>query len=129
MTRPQLILMAERPDWVLVQGNTTTVVAASLAAFYAGIKVGHVEAGLRTYDRMQPFPEEEHRRIAGLIADMHFVPTEKARCNLLHEHVPAEMILLTSNPVVDAFHAVSELPYSMEGGLWQLFPGKNVLFW
>lgn len=122
------ILIAERPDWVLVQGDTTTVVAASIAAFYAGIKVGHVEAGLRTYDRMQPFPEEVNRRIAGLIADMHFVPTEKARCNLLHENIPAEMILLTGNPVIDALYAVSELPYSMEVGPLAAIPrGKRII--
>jgi len=74
---------------------------------------------------MQPFPEEVHRRIAGLIAGMHFVPTEKARCNLLHEHAPAEMILLTGNPVVDALHAVSELPYSMEGGPLATIPWEK----
>src|SRR5215210_176404 len=66
------ILNAERPDWVLVQGDTTTVAAASLAAFYARVKVGHVEAGLRTWDKWQPFPEEINRRVASVVADLHF---------------------------------------------------------
>ena len=69
------VLAEERPDWVLIQGDTTTVMAASLAAFYRGIKVGHVEAGLRTNDKLQPFPEEINRRIASVTADLHFAPT------------------------------------------------------
>jgi len=107
------ILRAERPDWMLVQGDTTTVMAASIAAFYAQVKVGHVEAGLRTYDKTQPFPEEVNRRVAGVVADLHFVPTVKARYNLLHENVAAETILLTGNPVIDALHAVSRMPYNL----------------
>lgn len=72
------ILRDERPDWVLVQGDTTTVMAAAIAAFYARVRVGHVEAGLRTYDGWQPFPEEINRRIAGVAADLHFTPSENA---------------------------------------------------
>jgi len=73
-------LQKERPDWVLAQGDTTRVAAASLAAFYARVKVGHVEAGLRTYDKWQPFPEEINRRAAGVIADLHFaLPSGSAR--------------------------------------------------
>src|SRR5919199_1204710 len=93
LQRLEPILQAERPDWVLVQGDTTTVAAAALAAFYNRVRIGHVEAGLRTGDRWQPFPEEINRRVAGVIADRHFAPTGRARDNLLREGVPAEQIL------------------------------------
>jgi UDP-N-acetylglucosamine 2-epimerase (non-hydrolysing) len=110
LVRLESILQIERPDWVLVQGDTTTVAAASLAAFYAGRKVGHVEAGLRTGDKWQPFPEEINRRMAGAIADLHFAPTEQARQNLLGEGVSAEHIIITGNPVIDALQWVAERP-------------------
>ena len=110
------ILQQERPDWVLVQGDTTTVAAASLAAFYARVKVGHVEAGLRTHDKWQPFPEEINRRLAGVVADLHFAPTEWARQNLLREDVPSEHIIVTGNPVIDALHWVAKLPYDPSAG-------------
>lgn len=108
MARLEPILQKERPDWVLVQGDTTTVAAASLAAFYARVKVGHVEAGLRTYDKWRPFPEEINRRVVGVIADLHFAPTERARQNLLQEGVPERQIVVTGNPVIDALHWVAE---------------------
>ena len=73
------ILQVEKPDWILVQGDTTTVMAASIAAHYRGVRVGHVEAGLRTYDRANPFPEEVNRVIADHVSDLHFVPTIQAR--------------------------------------------------
>src|ERR1044071_2951834 len=95
------------PDWILVQGDTTTVMTAALAAFYKGIRVGHVEAGLRSFDRYQPFPEEINRRIAGCLASMHFAPTERARLNLLREGVSDESILVTGNTIVDALTSIS----------------------
>jgi UDP-N-acetylglucosamine 2-epimerase (non-hydrolysing) len=104
------ILLKERPDWVLVQGDTTTVAAAALAAHYARAHVGHVEAGLRTGDRWQPFPEEINRRVAGVIADRHFAPTTHARDNLLREDVPEECILVTGNPGIDALHWITAQP-------------------
>jgi len=110
------IIMKEAPDWVLVQGDTTTAMAASIAAAYAGIKVGHVEAGPRTYDKGQPFPEELNRRITGAVADMHFAPTEWARENLLRENIPAMNVVLTGNSVIDALYAVSEMPYDVTTG-------------
>ncbi|HEY3059034.1 MAG TPA: UDP-N-acetylglucosamine 2-epimerase (non-hydrolyzing) [Chloroflexota bacterium] len=110
LARLEPILKAERPDWVLVQGDTTTVAAAALAAFYARSKVGHVEAGLRTGDRWQPFPEEINRRVAGVIADRHFAPTARARDNLLREDVPAERILVTGNPGIDALRWITAQP-------------------
>lgn len=96
------LLSRERPDWVLVQGDTTTVMVASLVAYYHRIRIGHVEAGLRTGDRWQPYPEEINRRIADLLADLYFAPTEASRQNLLREGVPARSIVLTGNTAVDA---------------------------
>lgn len=102
LSRLEPVLLAEKPDWVLVQGDTTTAAAAAFAAFYAGARVGHVEAGLRTGDRRQPFPEEFNRRVAGFAADLHFAPTERARRNLRAEGVPWGSILVTGNTAVDA---------------------------
>lgn len=91
-----------RPDLVLVHGDTTTTFAGALAAFYQQIPVGHVEAGLRTYNRYAPFPEEMNRCLTGRLAELHFAPTEKARQNLLAEGVPPETIWVTGNTVIDA---------------------------
>lgn len=96
------VLAQQQPDWVLVQGDTTTVMAASLAAFYRGVRVAHVEAGLRTGDLRSPFPEEANRRIADLLADLYLAPTTASRDNLLREGVAAERIVVTGNTVVDA---------------------------
>ncbi len=112
LARLEPILQAEQPDWVLVQGDTTTVAVAALAAFYARARVGHVEAGLRTGDRWQPFPEEINRRIAGVIADRHFAPTLRSRDNLLREDVPADQILVTGNPGIDALQWITAQPES-----------------
>lgn len=107
------ILRNEKPDWVLVQGDTTTVMAAAIAAFYAGIRVGHVEAGLRTFDRWQPFPEEINRRIATVVSTRHFAPTQRARQNLLAEGVNPNDILVTGNPVIDALFWVANQPFHL----------------
>jgi UDP-N-acetylglucosamine 2-epimerase (non-hydrolysing) len=104
------VLTEYRPDWVLVQGDTTTVAIAALLAYYRRIKVGHVEAGLRTHDKWQPFPEEINRRVAGVAADLHFAPTEWARQNLLREGVADRQIALTGNPVIDALQVVAAQP-------------------
>ena len=96
------VLAAVRPAAVLVQGDTTTTLAAALAAFYARIPVGHIEAGLRTYRRDAPFPEELNRHVTTALAEWHFAPTEWARSNLIHEHVPVEKIEVTGNPIIDA---------------------------
>lgn len=114
LSRLEPILQAERPDWMLIQGDTTTVLGASLTAFYARTRVGHVEAGLRTHDKWQPFPEEINRRVAGVIADLHLAPTEGARQNLLREGVPSGRVLVTGNSVIDALDWVSSLPLSSE---------------
>ena len=90
------------PDCVLVHGDTTTAMAAAMAAFYRHIQVGHVEAGLRTYDMLHPWPEEMNRRVIDLMATYYYAPTEQSRDNLLRESVPAERIHVTGNTVIDA---------------------------
>jgi UDP-N-acetyl-D-mannosaminuronic acid dehydrogenase len=105
-TNLEPVLLDLKPDWILVQGDTTTVMAAAVLGFYHRIKVGHVEAGLRTGDKYQPFPEEINRRIAGVTADLHFAPTETSRQNLLREGVPDNQIVVTGNPAIDALHAI-----------------------
>lgn len=92
----------DKPDILLVQGDTSTALAGSLAAFYQGIPVGHIEAGLRSGDRYNPFPEEANRCAISLLAELHFAPTSAARDALLEEHVPEGNILLTGNTVVDS---------------------------
>lgn len=96
-----------RPNAVLIQGDTTTVMTAAFAAFYHGIPVGHVEAGLRSFDSRQPFPEEINRRVAGCLASFHFAPTARARLNLLREGVPEETIFVTGNTIVDALTSIA----------------------
>ncbi|MEJ5349312.1 MAG: UDP-N-acetylglucosamine 2-epimerase (non-hydrolyzing) [Desulfosoma sp.] len=96
------VLVEQRPEWVIVQGDTTTTMVATLAAFYRGIPTAHVEAGLRTRNLQMPFPEEANRRITGLLASLHFAPTQAARENLLREGIPLEQIHVTGNTVVDA---------------------------
>lgn len=98
----QRVIADVRPDIVVVQGDTTTSFVGALAAFYENVPVAHVEAGLRTYDKRAPFPEEVYRRLTSVIADYHFAPTETARLNLLKENVPAEMIWVTGNTAIDA---------------------------
>lgn len=110
------IIVEEQPDWVLVQGDTTTVMAASLTAFYCKVKVAHLEAGLRTFSRDHPFPEEINRRLAGVVADLHFAPTLRARQNLLLEGAPDERILVAGNTVIDALQLVAEVPYDPSVG-------------
>jgi UDP-N-acetylglucosamine 2-epimerase (non-hydrolysing) len=89
------------------------MMAAALLAYYHRIKVGHVEAGLRTGDKFQPFPEEINRRVAGVVADLHFAPTEWSRQNLIRENVPPERIIVTGNPVIDALHWVTAQPFDI----------------
>jgi len=96
------VLEREKPDWVLVQGDTTTVAIVSLCAFYRQIKVAHIEAGLRSHQKYSPFPEEVNRRVAGVIADLHLAPTEEARKNLLAEGVDERSVAVVGNTVIDA---------------------------
>lgn len=107
------ILRQTQPDWLLVQGDTATVGAAALCGFYGGVRVGHVEAGLRTYDRRNPFPEEVNRRLVGVTADLHFAPTPRARRNLIAEGVTEDQVLVTGNAIADALQTI--LPRVEEG--------------
>ena len=91
-----------KPNWVLVHGDTTTSTSAALAAFYSGISVAHVEAGLRTFNKLAPFPEEMNRNITGRIADLHFAPTKTSKQNLLNEAINSASIFITGNTVIDA---------------------------
>jgi len=97
-----------RPDWVLVQGDTTTTMAAALAAFHRKIAVGHVEAGLRTGDLQNPWPEEANRRISTVVSTRHYCPTERARQNLLSEGIDPQRMLVTGNTVIDALHMTAD---------------------
>ncbi len=131
LTRLEPVLQAVQPDWVLVQGDTITVAAASLGAYLARVRVGHVEAGLRTHDKWSPFPEEISRRIAGVIADAHFAPTELARSNLLREGVPENQIFVTGNTVIDALLWAAEQPFDLltlspDAPLWDR-PGVQLI--
>jgi UDP-N-acetylglucosamine 2-epimerase (non-hydrolysing) len=103
-----------RPDVLLVQGDTSTTCIAGLAAFYRKIQVGHLEAGLRTDNRYDPFPEEINRRLTASLADYHFAPTEQAARNLLRENVPAERVFCVGNTVIDALLEVSGRPFRFD---------------
>ena len=98
------VFAEHRPDVVLVHGDTTTTLASAMAGFYAGVPVGHVEAGLRTHDVYAPFPEEFNRQVTSKVTRWHFAPTELSRDNLLAEGVPASAITVTGNTVIDALH-------------------------
>lgn len=128
------VFVAWRPDRVLVHGDTTTTMAASLAAYYARIPVGHVEAGLRTGNIYSPWPEEINRRIAGVLTDIHFAPTEQSRKNLLGEGVNPNRILVTGNTVIDALLWVvkeiksnAELRQRFEDQFSYLDPAKKLI--
>ncbi|MCD6238914.1 MAG: UDP-N-acetylglucosamine 2-epimerase (non-hydrolyzing) [Thermotogae bacterium] len=104
------LLCKERPDLVLIQGDTTTVMATAMAAFYQKIRIGHVEAGLRTNNILSPFPEEFNRRIVSIVSSFHFTPTERAYKALIKEGVPKNRVFLTGNPVIDALYWISNMP-------------------
>ena len=127
------VLDAERPDRVLVQGDTATAMAGALAAYYRRIPVGHVEAGLRSGDIYQPWPEEVNRRIVAPIADQHFAPTETAAAALTRENIAPETIHVTGNTVIDALHATAariDADPSLAAGLDAIaerFAGKRLI--
>ncbi len=111
LTRLKPVLEQELPDALLVQGDTTTTFAASLAAFYLKIPVGHVEAGLRTWNKLNPFPEELNRQLTTRLTQYHFPPTEWARQNLMKEGIPPENIYVTGNTVIDALLMIVDPNY------------------
>jgi UDP-N-acetylglucosamine 2-epimerase len=109
LSRFETVLRREQPDWVMVQGDTTSAAASSLCAFYLGLRVAHVEAGLRTQVRRVPFPEEINRRLVAVLADLHFAPTSRARQNLILEGVDERQVFVVGNPVVDAFRWAADM--------------------
>jgi UDP-N-acetylglucosamine 2-epimerase (non-hydrolysing) len=115
MTALAPVVKMEAPDWLLVQGDTTTAMAAGLVAFYNRTNLGHVEAGLRSYDKFQPYPEEMNRCIISLLSDMHFAPTVKARNNLIREGHEAARIIITGNTVIDALRLALAQPCDFTG--------------
>ena len=115
LTGLEEVFRQEKPDLVLVHGDTSTTFAGSLAAYYNQVKVGHVEAGLRTYDKYFPFPEEINRRLTGVISDLHFSPTKNNRANLINEGVNPDSIFVTGNTVIDAFKTTIKRDFSFAG--------------
>lgn len=114
-----------RPDIVLVHGDTTTTFAASIAAFYHQIPIGHVEAGLRTWNKLSPFPEEMNRQVTDVIADLYFAPTEKSKENLIKENHPENAIFVTGNTAIDAMNYTISNHYSNE--LLERLKGKRIV--
>lgn len=119
------VLEKEMPDIVLVHGDTTTTFVGSLASFYRHIKVGHVEAGLRTFDKYFPYPEEMNRRLTGVLSDLHFSPTSTNKANLLNEGVGAQKIYLTGNTVIDALKTTVNKDYIFENEYLNKVDFKN----
>ena len=108
------VVQAYRPDLILVQGDTASVFFGALVGFFERVKVGHVEAGLRSHDKWRPYPEEIFRRLTSVTADLHFAPTAEAVENLRHEGVPASQVFLTGNTVVDALLEIAQRPLEVE---------------
>lgn len=112
MSKLTTILQDLKPDIVLVHGDTTTTFAAALAAFYQGIKIGHVEAGLRTWDKFSPFPEEINRQLTDDLADLYFAPTIQSKANLIRESHPEDRIIVTGNTAIDAMRYTVKSDYT-----------------
>ena len=125
------ILEEFKPDYVYVHGDTTTTMAASVAAFYSGAKVCHIEAGLRTYNKWSPFPEEINRQVTGRIADYHFAPTASSKKNLLKENIKENKILVTGNTVIDALlqsvNIVEDKPSNLILELNKIIDNKEII--
>jgi UDP-N-acetylglucosamine 2-epimerase (non-hydrolysing) len=119
------VLEEVKPDCLLAQGDTTTVLVASLAAYYRRIRFGHVEAGLRTGDKLRPFPEEINRRVADIVTDLYFAPTQHARQTLLAEGAPEENIFVTGNTVIDALLEVAGREYCWSAGPLASLPPES----
>jgi UDP-N-acetylglucosamine 2-epimerase (non-hydrolysing) len=119
------ILVQEHPDLVFVQGDTTTTFVGALTAFYHHIPVAHVEAGLRTYNRYYPYPEEINRVITSSLADLHFAPTERSKLNLLKENISPSKIFVTGNTVIDALLDIASREYLFTDVLGKIFANKR----
>lgn len=123
----QEIVLREKPDMLLVQGDTSSTFAAGLAAYYFKIPLGHVEAGLRTFDKWRPFPEEINRRLTTALADLHFAPTPTSVSNLLAEGTPQNNVFLTGNTVIDALLAVSKRDFDLKQAGVNLNPKRKAV--
>ena len=122
------ILTDDRPDWLLVQGDTTTTMASAMTAFFSRVQVGHIEAGLRTGNKWQPFPEEVNRRVADLVADLHFAPTQRAHANLISEGVAPKDALVTGNTGIDALLDAAQRDFNPRGtALENLEGGRRLI--
>lgn len=121
------VFESTRPDWLLVQGDTTTTFAAAWVSFHQRTPIAHVEAGLRTRDKFRPFPEEMNRRLTSVLADLHFAPTQGAVNHLLTEGVPADRVFLTGNTVVDALHSILRRPVNFSDPRLAHLDGRVVL--
>ena len=122
------VMEEAKPDMVLVHGDTSTTFAGALAAFYAQIPVGHVEAGLRTGNKYSPYPEEMNRKLTGAIADMHFAPTSTSKANLLKENICPEQILVTGNTVIDALQTTVKEGYRALKSVLEAHPDVEAIF-
>lgn len=130
LVKIESIFLKAAPDLILVQGDTTTAFIAALAGFYSKIQVGHIEAGLRTFKKDQPFPEEINRQLISRIADFHFAPTQTAKQNLIAENIPEPLIHVTGNTVIDALRFVLKIIHSNEKeDLVKLFPEISTELW
>jgi len=116
------IIAAEKPDWVLVQGDTTSAMAGSMAGCYSKVKVAHIEAGLRSHNKYEPFPEEINRKIIDVMADLHFAPTTLDKHDLLREGYKESTIHVTGNTCVDALQYIASLPFAIEGSILEHLP-------
>lgn len=123
------VIAKEHPDWVLVQGDTTTAMAASMAACYGRVRVAHIEAGIRSHNKVEPFPEEINRRIIDQIADLHFAPTILDKYELVREGLASDSIHVTGNTSIDALRYVANLPFAVEGSLLAKLPlsGRRII--
>jgi len=117
LSRLEKVINGENPDFILVQGDTTTTFAATLAAFYQRVPVGHIEAGLRSYDKFSPYPEEVNRLLTDALCDFHFAPTTTAKRNLLKENIKNESIFITGNTVVDALYLALKKPHQFKNSV------------
>ncbi|MBA8778214.1 UDP-N-acetylglucosamine 2-epimerase (non-hydrolyzing) [Staphylococcus schleiferi subsp. coagulans] len=125
LTGLESVIKQAKPDMILVHGDTTTTFAGSLAAFYNEISIGHVEAGLRTWNKYSPFPEEMNRQMTGVMADIHFAPTEQAAQNLLNEKKDPNTVVVTGNTAIDAMHTTVDDQYQSE--IIQRHQGKRII--
>ncbi len=121
------IMVREKPDMVLVQGDTSTTFVAGLAAYYHKVPLGHVEAGLRTFDKWRPYPEEVNRKLTTALADLHFAPTERSVSNLLAEGVARSSVSLTGNTVIDALLEVAKKDFNLNKAGVNLKPDKKTV--